>query len=43
VERWRPQDDRPEIVHQTLFWRPGTGAAVLTIELPEVLGDLLGD
>jgi Uma2 family endonuclease len=43
VERWRPQDERPEIIHETLSWRPGTGSAVLTIELPELFGELLGD
>jgi Uma2 family endonuclease len=43
VERWRPQDERPEIIHETLLWRPGNCTAGLTIELPELYGELLGD
>ncbi len=44
VERWRPGDDRPEIVATTLTWRPDPSAAPFHLDLPafflEVLGEL---
>ena len=33
VERWRPQDERPEILDEQLTWQPQPGAAPLEIDL----------
>lgn len=47
VERWRPEDTRPEIVAQELVWVPptpgaaGTGGAI-TIHLPRTFESVLG-
>lgn len=38
VERWRPVDDRPEIVSGILTWEPDTDGRVLEIDLAEVFG-----
>ncbi len=38
VERWRPDDDRPEIVPDILEWRPKAGIPPLRIELEEIFG-----
>ncbi|MGH7526970.1 MAG: Uma2 family endonuclease, partial [Gemmatimonadales bacterium] len=41
IERWRPRDERPEILRETLVWQaPGAGSAV-EIRLAEFFGDLL--
>ncbi len=34
VERWRPGDERPEIVAEQLEWRPEPSVPPLTIDLP---------
>ncbi len=34
VERWRPEDDRPEIITERLEWRPDSSAPPLVIHLP---------
>jgi Uma2 family endonuclease len=34
VERWRPDDTRPEILSDELRWEPVPGGAVLSIDLP---------
>jgi Uma2 family endonuclease len=36
VERWRPDDERPEIVTSTLEWRPTDAATTLRISLDEL-------
>ena len=36
VERWRPDDDRPEILATTLEWQPDPGIEPLRIHLPDV-------
>jgi Uma2 family endonuclease len=33
VERWRPGDERPEVLGESIEWRPLPGADPLTIEL----------
>ena len=40
VERWRPDDARPEIVTRTLVWQPRPGGAVLEIELPALFDEV---
>jgi Uma2 family endonuclease len=40
VERWRPEDDRPEILAETLDWTPAGTEPGLTIDLPRLFQDL---
>lgn len=39
VERWRPGDERPEIVHDSLIWRPRAELAPLEIDLSVLFDD----
>ena len=41
VERWRPGDERPEIVTDTLTWRPAPGVEQLVIDLPNLFSEIL--
>jgi Uma2 family endonuclease len=34
VERWRPGDERPEILDSVLTWQPAGAAEVFTLDLP---------
>jgi Uma2 family endonuclease len=34
IERWRPGDERPEILDGTLTWQPAGADAPLTVDLP---------
>lgn len=43
VERWRPGDDRPEIVAATLTWRPDPAAAPLDLDLPGFFEEVVGE
>ena len=43
VERWRPNDERPEIVMETLRWEPGPNVEPILIELPELFQRVLGE
>jgi len=38
VERWRPGDERPEILTEQLEWIPEPGIAPLTIDLALFFG-----
>ena len=38
VERWRPRDDRPEVIANVLEWQPKADVAPLRIVLDEVFG-----
>jgi Uma2 family endonuclease len=42
IERWRRGEERPEIVTETLAWRPERGEQELAIELPALFRDALG-
>ncbi len=33
VERWRPDEDRPEILTDTLTWNPGSGSDSMVLDL----------
>ena len=35
VERWRPGDDRPEILTDSLEWRPNSATSSFTMSLPD--------
>lgn len=43
VERWRPADDRPELLAEMLAWRPEGSTEPLTLDLPRFFADVLGD
>lgn len=42
VERWRPDDARPEIVSGDLAWLPPEATGPLVISLPELFLEILG-
>jgi Uma2 family endonuclease len=42
VERWRPGDERPEILNQTIEWVPDGGKPVLTIDLEGLFREMFG-
>jgi hypothetical protein len=35
VERWKPWDERPEIIADSIEWRPGESLPALEIDLAE--------
>jgi Uma2 family endonuclease len=43
VERWRPNDDRPEFVRGTLEWSPDRARTAFTLDLPAFFARVLGD
>ena len=42
IERWRPEDERPEILAEQLEWRPDPAHPPLTIDLPAYFRDVTG-
>jgi Uma2 family endonuclease len=42
VERWRPDDARPEVVSEELVWMPAPDAEAVTIDLPRLFEAVLG-
>jgi Uma2 family endonuclease len=40
VERWRPDDERPEILDRALTWRPTGCEEALVIDLEELFGEV---
>jgi len=43
VERWRPADDRPEILAERLEWRAAPEAPPLEIDLGEYFSEVLNE
>jgi Uma2 family endonuclease len=43
VERWRPQDERPEIVEGRLEWRPSGTAEPLELDLAAFFAEVLDE
>jgi len=43
VERWRPGDERPEVLADTIEWRPAPGTDPLTIALPPLFARIHGE
>jgi Uma2 family endonuclease len=41
VERWRPDDDRPEIVSDSLVWNPADAAGPFVLGLAEFFDDVV--
>ncbi len=42
VERWRPEDTRPEVVGEILTWQPDPGQAALEIDLVAMFAEAWG-
>lgn len=42
VERWRPEDTRPEVLSETLEWDLPVGSGRLRIDLPSLFEKVLG-
>jgi Uma2 family endonuclease len=40
-ERWRPNDERPEILARTITWQPSPGTSPLEINLPAFFAEAL--
>ena len=43
IERWRPGDERPEILADTITWPCEAGVAPLVIDLPEYFAEVLDE
>ena len=43
VERWRPVDERPELLGEQLAWRPDLEYPPLVIDLPAYFAEVAGD
>lgn len=43
VERWRPGDERPEVLDREITWQPAPSVAPLVIDLPAMFSELWGD
>ena len=43
VERWRPDDQRPEVLSESLDWQPDPTVSPLAIDLPDYFGEVCGD
>lgn len=43
VERWRPSDDRPEVVTDELRWQPDADRRSLAVSLPQLFRAILRD
>lgn len=43
VERWRPDDERPEILEERLTWEPGPEIVALDLDLRALFAELWGD
>ena len=43
VERWRPNDERPEILAEQLEWRPDPAHPPLIMDLPAYFRDVTGE
>jgi Uma2 family endonuclease len=41
VERWRPEDERPEIVSEALVWQPAGASEAFRLELPGFFREVL--
>ena len=43
IERWRPDDARPEILDEQLTWQPDPATPPLVIDLVRYFADVLGE
>jgi Uma2 family endonuclease len=40
IERWRPSDERPELLNDTLTWQPDPAHPALALDLNALFGDI---
>jgi len=43
VERWRPGEERPEVITERLRWQPDPSTSPLEIDLPAFFTQVRGD
>jgi hypothetical protein len=43
VERWRPDDERPEVLDGALRWQPRADLPPLVIDLPALFAEAAGE
>jgi hypothetical protein len=43
VERWRPSDERPEILSTALEWQPRGASTSMKVDLPSFFARVLGE
>jgi Uma2 family endonuclease len=43
VERWRPDDERPEVLSETIAWRPSPDVEPLAMDLPTLFARIHGE
>ena len=43
IERWRPGDERPEVLGETITWQPGAGVRPLTLDLGALFARIHGE
>ena len=43
VERWRPGDERAELLADELLWQPDAAVPPLRIDLPQLFGRVHGE
>lgn len=43
VERWRPEDERPEILEGRLVWHPSSAPESLTLDLAALCAEILDE
>jgi Uma2 family endonuclease len=43
IERWRPNDERPEILPERTTWHPEGATESLTIDLPQLFARIHGE
>ena len=43
VERWRPDDERPELLTETIEWRPDPARPPLVVDLAAYFAEVVGD
>lgn len=43
IERWRPDDERPEILEDRIIWEPAAGAGTLEVDLMALFAEMWGD
>ena len=43
VERWRPPDERPEVLTKHLIWHPSGATESFSLDLPRYFAEIFGD
>lgn len=43
IERWRPEDERPEVLPETITWTPAGASEPFLLALPAFFASVLGD